>query len=287
MRIPVHALTLAILGITSVVPAGAQTQPAAPSSTPPLLMIYREEVRPGKTAAHAVNETAWAAAFAKGGAPARWLGMTSMAGPSEAWFLSGHESWEAFERVENAMQASAAFTADEEKFSSAESDLLSRTSIIAAAFRPALSFQSGVNLPQMRYMQVDVVRVKPGRIDEFWDTWEMIIAAHTKAKMDERWAVYQVTAGMPAGTFLFFYPRQSLAEIDKGGPMHSAAAYRDAVGESGRARVREMNANAVESSTTMVFRFAPNMSTLDKSWIDADPAFWTPKPPPAPASKKK
>jgi len=141
----------------------------------------------------------------------------------------------------------------------------------------------------MRYMQVNVVRVKPGRIDEFWDTWEMIIAAHTKAKMGEHWAVYQVTAGMPAGTFLFFYfyPRQTLAEIDKSGPMHSAATYRDAVGESGRARVREMTANAVESSATMVFRFAPNMSTLDKAWIDADPTFWTPKPPPAPAAKKK
>jgi hypothetical protein len=29
------------------------------------------------------------------------------------------------------------------------------------------------------------------------------------------------------------------------------------------------------------------MSILDKNWIDGDPAFWTLKPPPAPAAKKK
>ena len=65
------------------------------------------------------------------------------------------------------------------------------------------------------------------------------------------------------------------------------AAYRDALGESGRARRREMQVGAIESTQTMVFRFEPNMSILGKDWIDGDPAFWTPKPPPAPPAKKK
>lgn len=287
MKVSFRSLLLAGLVVATGVPAVAQGQPATQNYTPSVLVVYREEVRPGKGAAHAANEAAWAAAFAGGQAPVRWLGMTSMAGPSEAWFLSGFPSWEAFERLENDMAANAGWSADQDKFSANEGDMLSRTSAIIANYRPALSYQSNVSLPKMRYMQVDVVRVKPGRIDEFSDTWEMVIAAHGKAKMDEHWAVYEVSAGMPAGTFMFFYPRASLAEIDKNGPMHGAAAYRDAVGESGRARVREMNMNAVESTQRLVFRFAPGMSTLDKEWIDADPSFWTPKPPPAPAAKKK
>jgi hypothetical protein len=286
MKVPVGALLFAVLGVTSAVPAGAQNPPNAQTSTPPVLVIYREEVRPGKGPAHAANESAWAAAFAKGQAPVRWLGMTSLVGPSEAWFLSGYPSWEAFERVENDMAANAGWAADQDRFSANESDVLSRTSSVVASHRPALSYQSDISLPKMRYMQVEVVRVKPTHTGEFSDMWEMIIAAHTKAKMDEHWAVYEVTAGMPAGTFLFFYPRTSLAEIDKSGPMHGAA-YRDAVGESGRARMREVNVNAVESSQRMVFRFSPDMSILDKAWIDGDPSFWTPKPPPAPAAKKK
>ena len=287
MKVPVGALLFAVLGVTSAVPAGAQSQPAAQTSTPAVLMIYREEVRPGKAGPHAANEAAWAAAFAKGQAPVQWLGMTSLVGPSEAWFLSGYPSWEAFERTEAEMDANAAFTADEDKFSGNESDMLSRTSVIAAAYRPELSYQANISLPQMRYMMVEVFRVKPGHVDEFWETWEAIIAAHGKAKLDEHWAVYQVTAGMPTGTFMFFYPMKSLAAMDKAGPLHAAAAYRDAVGESGRARQREMNVNAVESSQRLVFQLAPNMSILGKDWIDGDPAFWTPKPPPAPPAKKK
>ena len=287
MKVPVGALLFAVLGVTSAVPAGAQSQPAAQTSTPAVLMIYREEVRPGKGSVHAANEAAWAAAFARGQAPVKWLGMTSLAGPSEAWFLSGYPSWEAFERTEAEMDANAAFTADEDKFSGNESDMLSRTSVIAAAYRPELSYQANISLPQMRYMMVEVFRVKPGHVDEFWETWEAIIAAHGKAKLDEHWAVYQVTAGMPTGTFMFFYPMKSLAAMDKAGPLHAAAAYRDAVGESGRARQREMTVNAVESSQRLVFQLAPNMSILGKEWIDGDPAFWTPKPPPAPPAKKK
>jgi hypothetical protein len=213
--------------------------------------------------------------------------MTSLVGPSEAWFASGYPSWEAFERVETDMYANAALAADQDRFSANESDLLSRTSTIVSAHRPALSYQSNVSLPQMRYMQVQLVRVKPGRTNEFRAAWEEIVAAHTKAKMDEHWAVYQVVGGMPDETFMFFFPRKSLAEIDKSGPMHGAVAYRDAVGEPGRARMREMNVNAVEWSQTMVFRLSPDMSILDKEWIDADPAFWTRKPPPAPPAKKK
>ena len=287
MKVPVGALLFAVLGVTSAVPAGAQSQPAAQTSTPAVLMIYREEVRPGKGSVHAANEAAWAAAFAKGQAPVQWLGMTSLAGPSEAWFLSGYPSWEAFERTEAEMDANAAFTADEDKFSGNESDMLSRTSVIAAAYRPELSYQANISLPQMRYMMVEVFRVKPGHGDEFRNTWEVIIAAHGKAKMDEHWAVYEMDAGGQDLTFFFFYPRKSLAEIDKSGPMHTSDTYRNAVGEGGRQRQREMTRQSVEMAQTLVFQLRPQMSLLGKEWMDADPGFWTPKPPAPPAKPVK
>ena len=287
MRFSLRAVPLAVLFAAGAVPAGAQSQSITQTSTPAVLAIYREEVRPGKSGAHAINEASWAAAFAKSQAPVRWLAMTSVAGPSEAWFLSGYPSWEAFERLEAEMDANAGFAADEEKFSSAESDLLSRTSVIVATHRPDLSYQANVALPKMRYMEVRVMRVKPGHAGDFSEVTQAIVAAHQKAKLEEHWAVYQVTAGMPDGTFLYFFPRKSLAELDKDGPLHEGAAYRDALGESGRARRREMQVGAIESTQTMVFRFEPNMSILGKDWIDGDPAFWTPKPPPAPPAKKK
>lgn len=251
-----------------------------------MLAIYREEVRPGKSSAHAANEAAWAAAFTKGQAPTRWLAMTTIAGPSEAWFLSSYDSWEALQRNEDAMNANALWSADQDKFSALDGELLNRTSSFAAAYRPGISYQPEVSLPQMRYMQVDMVRVKPGRIRDFFESWQATVEAHKKAKMNEHWAVYQIVAGYPDGTFLFMYPMKSLAEMDQSGPMHGDQAYRDAVGEGGRIRANETTIAAVESSQRLVFSLSPKMSLLSKDWSDADP-FWTPKPVPAPAVAAK
>ena len=139
----------------------------------------------------------------------------------------------------------------------------------------------------MRFMQIDVVRVKAGHDREFRAFWRAMVEAHTKAKMDEHWAVYQVTAGQPDGTYMFIYPMKSLEDIDKSGPMHGDAAYRDAMGEAGRARMNDMTAASVESSQRLVFAFNPKMSLLEKEWAEAD-SFWAnPVPAQAAASTKK
>ena len=87
---PLLARLGTIAGLTLLVSAPAFAQTGPP---PPLLQIGREEVRPGKGAAHTMNESAWGAAFVKAGSPVTWLGMRAIAGPSEAWFLTGWASW--------------------------------------------------------------------------------------------------------------------------------------------------------------------------------------------------
>ena len=274
----------ALLGIALSNPALAAAQ-ATPPDPPTVLVIYREELRPGKGAAHAANEQAWAAAFTKGQAPVRWLGMSTIAGPSEAWFLSGYDSYAAFQKNEDAMEANAALTAEGDKFSAQDGELLNRTSTIIARLRPAMSYQAKVAIPLMRYMQVDIVQVRPGHGGDFAEAWQNIVAAHAKAKMAEHWAVYAVDSGMPAGTFLFLYPHKSLDHLDGVAGMHQGNEYRDAVGESGRARQTQLTRDGVATQQTLLFAFRPRMSLLPKDFIDQDPAFWTPKPPPATAKK--
>ena len=268
----------------------AEAQQAPATSTPPVLVIYREEVKPGRAAAHAANEMAWAQGFAKAGVPQTWLGMTSMAGPSEAWFFSGYGSYEEMQKSEDAVEGTPAMQALADKFSSQEGDLINRTTTIVAGYRPGLSYQSDVSLPAMRFMSIDVVRVKAGHDREFRAAWRMQVEAHTKARMDEHWAVYESMAGANDLTFYFIYPMKSLAEVDKAGPLHGADAFRTAVGEAGREQMRAVNREAIESQVTYIFRVRPSMSTLPKDWIDADPAFWTvkmPEPTTAATARKK
>ena len=278
----------ALLGCSAafVIPARGQTPGPPEEGTPPaLLQIEREEVRPGRGAAHAANEAAWAAAFVKAQSPVQWLGMTTMSGPTEAWFLTAHESFAAFEKGDMSTDANPALRAERDKLAAAEGEMLGRTSTIIARYRPALSYQPAAKLPNMRYMTVNLMRVKPGRVPEFTDGWRMIVDAHKRAKVDEHWAVYEVESGMPDTTFLFLYARKSLAEIDASGPMHGAAGYRDAVGDSGRRQMSEVSQNSIEMTQTMHFRLRPGMSALPKEWAETDP-FWAPPVAPVAAKKK-
>jgi hypothetical protein len=273
-----------------VIRAGAQTPTPAENTPPTILQIEREEVRPGKGAAHAVNEKAWAAAYLKAQSPVQWLGMTSMSGPAEAWFLTALDSFAALEKNDLSTDANPALSAERDRVAAIDGDLLSRTSTIIARYRPALSYQPTVKLPTMRYVTVNLVRVKAGRAAEFADGWRMIVDAHKKANMDEHWAVYEVESGMPDTTFLFLYARKSLAEVDAAGPAHAAAGYRDAVGDSGRRQMNEVNQNGIEMTQTMHFRLRPGMSALPKEWAATD-AYWAspvaaPVAVPTPAKKK-
>jgi hypothetical protein len=295
MRKPVFRASV-LIGCSAlfVIRAGAQT-PAPTEGTPPtILQIEREEVRPGKGAAHAVNEKAWAAAYVKAQSPVQWLGMTTVSGPNEAWFLTGHDSFAAVEKNDLSTDTNPALGAERDRLAAVDGELLSRTSTIIAQYRPALSYQPTVKLPTMRYMTVDLMRVKAGRVAEFTDGWRIIVDAHKKANMDEHWAVYEVESGMPDTTFLFLYARKSLAEVDASGPMHAAASYRDAVGDSGRRQMNEVNQNCIEMTQTMHFRLRPGMSALPKEWATTD-AYWAPpvaapadvSPAAKPAAKKK
>lgn len=276
MKLAVRLFVLGALAATGAFPASAQTP--ADDSVPAFLQIYREEVKPGRGAAHQASEAAWAAAYAKHNMTFGWLGTTSMTGPSEAWFFTGVASWEEIEKNLKAQQANEALSAEVEKISAQDGESINRSSGIIARFRANMSYQPRVNLAAMRYFRLQLVRVKPGYGRELSDNWEEIAKAHEKAKMDEHWAFYQVVSGMPDGTYMFLQAFKSLADVDKAGPMHEAAAYRDAVGEGGRARGLDVTRAAVEWSQDLALAFNPKMSYVPKAWMDADPAFWAPKP---------
>jgi hypothetical protein len=266
-------------------PALAQSPQPADDSTPKLLQIIREQVKPGKGGAHEATESAWAGAYAKAKMSNGWLGMTALTGPNEAWFLTGLGSWAEWEKNIKAEEGNEALTAEVQKISAQDGELLNSSTTVIARLVNDMSYQPRVNLGTMRYMQVTLYRLKAGHGRDFVNAWKEVVAAHEKAKMDEHWAFFAVNSGMPSPTYLYFQAAKSLADIDQAGPMHEADAYRNAVGEDGRARQQEMTQAAVEWTQSLLFAFNPKMSYVPKSWVDSDPAFWAPKPPP-PAKKK-
>src|SRR5712691_6129194 len=82
-------VTRTLLALPSLLCIGATAAraQALPTTQPALITIYREQVKLGRATDHERIEAGWPAAFAKAKSPIYYLAMTSLTGPSEAWFI--------------------------------------------------------------------------------------------------------------------------------------------------------------------------------------------------------
>ena len=276
MLVPISVLTLCLGGVSLALADDA----AIGTKRPKILQIFREEVKPGRQPAHAKSEAGWPAALRKANNKGYYLAISS---GNEAWFLNPKDSFAAAEAQAKEDDANTALTAEIDRLWTVDGEMLSKASGMTAVLNPDLG-RGEWDTAKMRYYAVTVMRLQPGYGRDFEQLRKIVSAAHEKAKVDERWAVYEVITGAPDDTYIFFSPLASLAEWDKYEAMHGKE-YQEALGEDARTRLRDFNRNAVKSSETQLFSFSPKMSYLPKEMTDRDPDFWTPKTPAAPAKK--
>lgn len=269
------------MGLSISMASGLLAQAAAPPGPPKVIQIFREEVKPGKGPAHEKWETGWPRAYGKAKWPTNYLAIVSMTGPSEAWFLSGYESFAAWGKNQVDMDKST-LKADDDRLSQGDGEFLSSARSIVAAYREDLSSKTMVNLPTMRYFRIVTYRVRPGHDSDFTDTAKIIKATYEKTGMDVSWSVYQIASGMPGPTYLVFLPMKSLDEVDSF--LAHSKANQDAMGEENTKKMGKLASDGYLSVESNLFAFNPKISYPSKEWIAADP-FWAPAP--AVAAKKE
>src|SRR5678815_5202917 len=123
-----------------------------------------------------------------------------------------------------------------------------------AVYRPELSFNPGVNVPQMRYFSVTTVRIRPGHDAQYVEYVQKIMnVAREKAKVTNlHAAVYSVISGTAGGTYIVFRPLKSLAEFDE----NIGAKVRAAMSDDQKKDADKMYGEAVMSSETSTYAFA-------------------------------
>jgi len=269
------ALAVCLL-VSGALPVLAQQAPPRP---PNVLQIFREEVKPGKGAAHEKVEMGWPRAFAKANSSTYYLAVTSISGPTEAWFITGYDSLAAWEKDSWANDSNPTLSAELQQLSAQDGELLSGVRSVVANYREEMSYQPSGTPPlgQMRYFYVTTVRVRPGHESEYEQINKITREAHQKANIPERWSAWQVNYGMPRGTFIIFQPLKSLADVDAF-PQTHGEAYQATIGEEGAKKLRELTNSAILTSETNIVAFSPKMSYPRKEWVEADRQFWTPKP---------
>jgi hypothetical protein len=249
---------------------------AQQDSAPAYLRIIREEVKPGRAGPHVALESGWARAWEKAKIPGYNMALTTMYGPSEAWWVEGHSSVAEIEETDKAVQAAPGLNDEIDRFAQADTANVSRSTSLLARYVPDLSNGPNIDLSQMRVWEVLVFQVRPGHEDNFSEAAKLYKTTLGQAKIEAPWATYGVMAGMPGPTYLVFIPHRTLAEIDPA--TGTGAAIEKAFNAEAGKKLSSL-AEGYSSVEDLIFGVSPQMSYLSPEFIARDPKFWTRKPP--------
>jgi hypothetical protein len=253
-----------------------------PMPTTNVLSIYRESVKVGKGPAHDSHETAWAGALVAAKSPNKFIAATALTGPSEIWYIAAYPLWTDYEKANATALSTPGLAAIAKQYVPAESDYLSDARQMTLRPRTELGYGGPADLPNMRYLSVTRVSIRPGHTAEYEEARRMIKAAHEAAHLSDRFSVWEATSGAPAGTFFTFVARKTLAELDSTAAVHGTAYTAAMGGDEGQKKLAALNAGAIISQQTDIFEFTPSQSVPPDEWVTANPGFWKRK---APAKK--
>ena len=246
-----------------------------PKTQPKIISIWREEVKVGRAAAHAKHETGFVAAFEKAKSPNYYLAMTSLTGPSEAWYI---HSWDSYAAIADSMKREdkdPVLQAKLSQLAATDAQYLDHLRILQAQARPDLSAGTFPDLAKARFFAITVMRVRPGHEAQFEAAAKAYGAARMRAAPKHSFRVYQIVAGMPAPTFLVFSSVEDYAAFDETTAAHEAILKASTAEE--QAVRRQFLTEGLISSEMNRFKLDPTQSYVSKETRAQDPAFWSPK----------
>ncbi|MGD1211970.1 MAG: hypothetical protein ABR973_11510 [Candidatus Acidiferrales bacterium] len=282
-KILMAAIALAcVTSGAAVLRAQDQTRPI-----PKVLLIIKEPVKVGKGHGHALNEAAFVRAAMAAKMPDRYLAVTTMSGPSEAWFLEGYDSYAEMEK-ENKYDDQPKVEAMIRPLMEKDADYVSEGSQTVATYNEKWSYKPGMDVAEMRYFEVETIRLRQGHDKDWEELVALFKTTAEKINMDEHDIFFEARYGAPNGTIYIFTPRKSLADLDAA--MGTGKAFQDALGEEGQKKWAKLLEAAIAADSTTLVEFSSEMSYPAEDWVKAYPDFWKPKPmmaPKAPATETK
>jgi len=273
-------ITLSILlSFMAATPIALAAQDEGP---PPVLVVNREFLKPGRGGSvHEKTEAGYLAAAKAGKAPFHYFALTSMTGLDRALFLSAYPSFAAWEAESKLGDKNPSLGAALDHAMVADGDLLSSTDTSVWLHRKDLSLNEA-NLVGIRYFEIQQITIKPGHMKQL-EEWVRMYVEGYKNIPGANWAAYQQAYGTNSNTFVFLTIMKSLSDSDA--EFGSASkAFEAALGPSGMKKIAALEAEVADTEMTNLFRVSPKMSLPADVIIKGEPDFWKPKP--APAAKK-
>jgi len=215
----------------------AQSAAPSPASPPKILLLVRQQFKPGRTRARDRWERATSAAYNRLEVPVYWMEMQSFSGAPEALLFDPFDSFEAVEKAGAVLAPLNEAHPDLVRWQAGIDDALSSERTILAVRRDSPVVDT-INLAQARFLRMLVIRTSPG------DAPPMLDNASVPA------ITYQVNSGMPAPAFLIFLPMAAFTEMPP---------------------IRITAGTIVEDS---VYAIEPEMSHVSRAFAGQDQSFW-------------
>ena len=283
-------VTLPFVAVLAALSGAAVAQEAAaPSGPPPVLIINKEEIKPGRMGPHEKNAARFVAIENKANADSYRLGLTPVSGDDNVvLYLEGHESFEAMEKARQkfdaTLAANASLQAEMDQMTQQGADMHATQKTSLAVFRSDLSFRPirMDDVAKARYFSVNTTRLNIGQMPNYEAFTKALNAAREKINAD--WvhtAVYQLVSGAPANTFVTFTLFRSLKEWDEitAKMVERNKAVDEALGGEEVAKERRKQAREIMAeSTSALYALTPSISRPSPQFMAYDPDFWKPKP---------
>jgi hypothetical protein len=275
----VLGLSLAVAGI---LPAAAQDASTPTASTPKYLQVIVEYPKPGKGGlAHDKTEGAFVQAMRKAKFPLHYTAYNAISGRARAIYLGAFNSFDELQQA-NKIYDAPAVASEFERINVADGDLLNEAHTLIFSSDPELSFHSKTPGPQNRYLEADIVQIRPGHGKDFEDLMKLYMAAFDKAGTTQHWGAYRTEYGESIGEYVFLTASNSEAEIDQ--RFSEDPKIGAALSDDDKKKIRELRAASIETERVELYSVNPAQSYVTDDYIQADPGFWKPRTA-APAAK--
>lgn len=267
-------------------PRGAQTEVPPPKPTgmsaPPVLWIDREIIPPEHAEAYTDVIHRILNQYSQHQVVFRTLGLTSaLPDTNEFLFLIHFNSFAELDEWERKFsQAPADYQKTMQSLEAQESDLRKSKEVMAAAFRPDLSYHADASaVAKARLLMVDQFIVTLGKMPDYESDVRFLSAAYEKAGIDDHYFVYQELAGAESQTMIVLRPMKALADWD-----HAAENAKkvekvlDAAGKKRLERLwKDLSPQGVGLSVDRLYVLRPDLSQTSEKFAAYDPDFWKPK----------
>lgn len=245
----------------------------APGAPPKLIVLAYQEIEPRRAGEREKLEVGLARWCDRFNASNYWTDWEALSGPRESFSLNLFGSFDEPEQVTSDWNRLLATHSEVAHTQEQIQNVISNERRIFAMRRDDLGYLGeNIDLSKARFLRVDEIHLLPGHENDFADAMRIRKEAYANQQADSPWIVYEVSAGMPAPTFLVLMPMSVLKQNDD--LLAWEEKLPETAGDRDADQLVQVAREGYTSTESHLYAVSPEMSHVSKEFARSDAGFW-------------